>query len=251
MKRVLAFGCHPDDVEFQCAGTLALLARRGYEIHIATMTGGELGTAEHSLQEIRAIRLKEAAKAAAVIGAKFHYAGGYDLAVEYSGEYRRYAVRVMREVDPFLVFTHPPVDYHVDHEETSKLVRVAAFAAPIPNFDCHVPTRVASGVPYLYYWNAWGNKDHFGRPLPLGLSVEISSMMKVKAKMLACHASQRNWMRHHHHVDHYIEVMKSDAKAEGKRAGLKAAEGFIQHRGSSYPQDNVLKTILKNLCVEF
>jgi len=251
MKRVLAFGCHPDDVEFQCAGTLGLLARSGYEIHIATMTGGELGTAEYPLQEIRAIRLKEAAKAAAVIGAKFHYAGGYDLAVEYSGEYRRYAVRVMREVDPFLVFTHPPVDYHVDHEETSKLVRVAAFAAPIPNFDCHVPTRLASGVPYLYYWNAWGNKDHFGRPLPLSCCVEISSMLKVKAKMLACHASQRNWLRHHHHVDYYIEVMKADAKAEGKRSGLKAGEGFIQHRGSGYPQDNVLKTILKNLCVEF
>lgn len=251
MKRVLAFGSHPDDVEFQCAGTLGLLARRGYEIHIATMTGGELGTAEYPLQEIRAIRLKEAAKAAAVIGAQFHYAGGYDLAVEYSAEYRRYAVRVMREVDPFLVFTHPPVDYHVDHEETSKLVRVAAFAAPIPNFDCHVPTRLASGVPYLYYWNAFGNKDYFGRPLPLHCSVEISSMMKVKEKMLACHASQRNWMKHHHHVDYYINIMRADAKAEGKRSGLKAGEGFIQHRGSSYPQDNVLKTILKELCVEF
>ena len=42
MERVLAFGCHPDDVEFQCAGTLALLAERGYEVHIATMGGGEL-----------------------------------------------------------------------------------------------------------------------------------------------------------------------------------------------------------------
>ncbi len=28
-KRVLAFGAHPDDVEFMCAGTLALLAKRG------------------------------------------------------------------------------------------------------------------------------------------------------------------------------------------------------------------------------
>ena len=40
MKRVLAFGAHPDDVEYQCAGTLALLAKRGCEIHIASMTGG-------------------------------------------------------------------------------------------------------------------------------------------------------------------------------------------------------------------
>jgi LmbE family N-acetylglucosaminyl deacetylase len=214
------------------------------------MTGGELGTAEHPLQEIRAIRLREAAKSAGVIGAQFHSAGGYDLAVEYSAAYRRRAVRVIREVDPFLVFTHPPVDYHIDHEETSRLVWGATFAAPIPNFDCGVPTRLASGIPYLYYWDAFENKDHFGRPLPLSCAVEISSVLKVKVKMLACHASQRNWMRRHHHEDNYIELMKAGAKAEGERLGLKAAEGFIQHRGSSYPQDNVLKTILKDLCVE-
>ena len=44
MKRILAFGCHPDDVEFMAAGTLALLAELGYEIHIATMAGGEVGS---------------------------------------------------------------------------------------------------------------------------------------------------------------------------------------------------------------
>jgi LmbE family N-acetylglucosaminyl deacetylase len=27
--RVLAFGCHPDEVEFMAAGTLALLTRQG------------------------------------------------------------------------------------------------------------------------------------------------------------------------------------------------------------------------------
>ena len=30
--RILAFGCHPDDIEFMAAGTLALLAREGFEI---------------------------------------------------------------------------------------------------------------------------------------------------------------------------------------------------------------------------
>ena len=41
--RVLAFGCHPDDIEFMAAGTLALLAERSFEIHMATLTGSEVG----------------------------------------------------------------------------------------------------------------------------------------------------------------------------------------------------------------
>lgn len=250
MKRVLAFGCHPDDVEFQCAGTLALLGERGYEIHIATMAGGEMGSAKHPPEEIREIRLKEAARSAAVINAKYHYAGGYDLDVEYNAEYRRRTVRLMREVDPFLVLTHPPMDYLDDHEQTSRLVRFAAFIAAVPNFECAAPVRPAGRVPYLYYWNAAGQKDIFGRPLPISCSIEIGSVMKIKRKMLACHASQRDWLRRHHHYDRYLEIMERSARKEGVRAGLKLAEGFIQHLGESYPQDNVLKKILKGLCVE-
>jgi LmbE family N-acetylglucosaminyl deacetylase len=36
---------HPDDIEFTCAGTLAHLKRAGWDIHLATMTAGDLGTA--------------------------------------------------------------------------------------------------------------------------------------------------------------------------------------------------------------
>ena len=65
MDRVLAFGCHPDDVEFMCAGTLALLAEKGCEIHVATMTGGEVGSPSLTREQIRARRLQEAGAAAA------------------------------------------------------------------------------------------------------------------------------------------------------------------------------------------
>jgi len=83
MDRVLAFGCHPDDVEFMAAGTLAILAQKGYEIHIATMTGGEVGHPTKTGQQIHDQRLQEAEHAAQVIGATYHYAGGCDLEVEY------------------------------------------------------------------------------------------------------------------------------------------------------------------------
>jgi len=43
---------------------------------------------------------------------------------------------------------------------------------------------------------------------------------------------------------------KAATRAEGRPFGLKAAEGFIQHRGEGYPQDNVLKALLGDLCVD-
>ena len=250
-ERVLAFGCHPDDIEFRCSGTLALLAQRGYEIHLAVIAGGEMGSATHPPQQVREIRLRENANSAALIGAQFHFAGGYDLEVEYNADYRRMAVRVIREVDPLLVFTTPPMDYHIDHEETSRLVRHACFSAPIPNYDCGVPSRPSSRVPYLYYFNATGHCDIFGRPLPLTCAVDVSGVMAIKEKMLACHESQSAWLAKHHGYDKYLEVMKDDAARDGQRAGFPFAEGFIQHRGSGYPGDNLLKTVLGELCREY
>ena len=250
MDRVLAFGCHPDDVEFMCAGTLALLADKGCEVHIAVMAGGEMGSTQLPPQQIRQKRLDEAIAAAGVIGAKFHYAGGYDIEVEYNGDYRRRAVRVMREVDPRIVFTAPPSDYLVDHEETSRLVRNAAFIATVPNYDCGVPTRPTSKTPYLYYWNAVELKDIFGRSLPLTCAVDISTTLARKTQMLACHASQRDWLRYVSGCDEYIDFMKRSAAQEGARAGMEAAEGFIQHLGHGHPRENILKTILGPACVE-
>ena len=59
-KTVLAVGAHPDDVEILCAGTLALLKEKGWEIVISTMTAGDCGSAKLNKEEISAIRIKEA-----------------------------------------------------------------------------------------------------------------------------------------------------------------------------------------------
>ncbi len=53
-------------------GTLALLARAGWKVRIATMTGGEVGSATLTSQQIREQRLKEAAAAARVLNGHYH-----------------------------------------------------------------------------------------------------------------------------------------------------------------------------------
>ena len=249
-KRVLAFGCHPDDVEFMCAGTLVLLAQRGFEIHIATMTGGDVGTATRTRAQIRAQRLREAADAAAVIGAQFHFAGGCDLEVEYNSAYRKMATRVMREVDPQIVLTLPPMDYMADHEQTSLLVRNAAYIASVPLYSCGVRTRPTMRFPYLYYWNACALTDVFGRALPLHFGVDVGAAMKTKATMLACHESQREWLAFHNGWDAYLDTMRDWTRRQGRLIARNWGECFIQHLGNGHPQDNILKKILGNRCIK-
>ena len=41
--RVLAVGCHPDDVEIACAGTLAKCVKRGDKVVVAHLCTGSLG----------------------------------------------------------------------------------------------------------------------------------------------------------------------------------------------------------------
>ena len=250
MKRVLAFGCHPDDIEFMAAGTLALLAEKGNEVHLATMTGGEVGSPTLKIGEIRDKRLKEAAASAGLIGAAYHYAGGHDLEVEYNHHYRQLAVRVVRQVNPDIILTNAPTDYLIDHEENSRLVRNAAFIASVPLYDCGLPLAPADKIPHLYYWNAVGGIDNFGRPLPVHFGIDVSSTMKLKERMLACHGSQREWLRYINKFDSYLEEMKKKTRAQGERIGRPFGECFIQHVGNGHPTDNILKEILGDLCVE-
>lgn len=251
MDRVLAFGCHPDDVEYSVAGTLALLAQKGYEIHIAALAGGEVGHPTMKPQELRERRLAENARAAAIISGQFHYGGGHDLEVQFDVEYRRRATRIIREVDPLIVFTTPPMDYLPDHEETSKLVRNACYIASVPNYDCGVPTKPTQRFPYLYYWNASGLRDIFGRHLPLHMAVDVSSVIETKKKMLACHESQFEWLNYHNKWKNFEDIMLRDTCDQGKLINKPYAESFIQHLGSGHPTDNILKKTLGDLCVEF
>jgi len=54
---VFALGAHPDDIECTCACTLAALAQRGVEVHIAVATDGWCGSYELDGPAIAAVRL--------------------------------------------------------------------------------------------------------------------------------------------------------------------------------------------------
>jgi LmbE family N-acetylglucosaminyl deacetylase len=243
---VLTVLAHPDDAEFLCAGALIRLVREhGWQGHIATMTPGDCGSAELSPEEISAIRRREGARAAGLIGAAYHCLEERDLSIFYSEQTLEKVTRLLREVRPRLVFTHSPSDYMLDHEMTSTIVRAAAFGAPIPNFHAG-QGRLAplERIPYLYYCDPIEGKDPLGREVAPTFCVDISAVMETKAAMLAAHASQREWLLKHHGMDQYLQAMRDWAAQRGRSCGVAFAEGFRQHLGHSYPQDNLLGQLL-------
>ncbi len=247
---VLSILAHPDDAEFLCAGTLARLGKdHGWEVHIASMTPGDCGSAEHTPDEIAHIRRGEGRAAAEAIGATFHCVEERDLRVIYSEPALEKVVRLLNRIRPSVVLTHSPDDYHLDHEQTSKLVRAATFAAPIPNFLHNRPGSVElhpplEHIPHLFYCDPLEGKDAFGQPIKPLFRVDISSVIADKARMLECHESQRAWLLKHHGVDELVESMRAWGKEQGKAAGVAYAEGFRQHLGHSYPQDNLIGKLL-------
>ena len=127
---VLAALAHPDDAEFLCAGTLIRLKREhGWDVHIATMTPGDCGSVEYPPADIARIRRGEGAAAAAAVGGTYHCVEERDLRVVYAEASLEKVVRLLNAVRPRVVITHSPDDYHLDHEQCSKIVRAATFAA--------------------------------------------------------------------------------------------------------------------------
>ncbi|MEZ6059163.1 MAG: PIG-L family deacetylase [Planctomycetaceae bacterium] len=244
--RVLAIHAHPDDIEIQCAGTLLRLKELGCQISVATMTPGDCGSAEHSADEISRIRRGEAAASAQILGADFTCLEFRDLSIVFDNDSRNRMTEFLRRKRPDIILTAPPIDYMHDHEITSMLVRDACFNASVPNYKTRQwdPAPAAEKIPYLYFVDAIEGIDHFGNRQPVDFIVDVSEQFETKQRMLACHASQRNWLRQQHGIDEYMDSSRRWSAERGHEIGTEYGEGFRQYRGHPHPTDNLLGNLL-------
>jgi len=247
--RILHIHAHPDDAEIFTGGTLALLAQRGHHITIVTMTAGDCGSNHHIPSEIASIRRREAKRGAAIIGAEYLCGEFRDLAIYEDDASRRRVVWLLRRTHPDLVLTAPSNDYHCDHETTSRLVRDACFAAPAPNYDTSMygGEPVLKKIPHLYFVDPAEGTDRDSRPLVPHFVVDITSTLAVKREMLACHESQRVWLKEHHNMDNYLETMEEWSAQVGRYTGVKYGEGFRHYRMHPYPVSPLLEDLLGDL----
>lgn len=216
-------------------------------ITIVTMTPGDCGTAEYSAEEISNIRRHEAQQSAEMIGAEYHCLEFRDLAIPNDVAARKRVTECLRRTRPDIVLTAPPVDYMADHEITSQLVRDACFAAPVPNYETQQDSSAKSleRIPALYFVDAVEGADHFGIPQPWDFIVDISQTFALKLEMLACHESQRNWLKQQHGMDEYLDSCKRWSAKRGEDIGKSYGEAFRQYKGHPYPRENRLLACLE------
>src|SRR5216117_3107187 len=114
--KVVCVGAHPDDPESGCGGTLARYAAEGHAVTIVYLTRGERGIDGKSLDEAARIRTAESEAACKILGTKAAYFGQIDGATEVTRSHVDAMSRLLTAANPDVVFTHWPVDTHMDHQ---------------------------------------------------------------------------------------------------------------------------------------
>lgn len=225
---ILAIGCHPDDVEIACAGTLAKCVKRGDKVIVCHVSTGNLGHVIIPPDELSIIRVNEAKKAGSLAGIEVICAGFNDLDIyDNNKEARDKIVDVIRYADPDVIITHNPDDYMPDHTAVSRLVFDASFTATLPNYTDYPHVYSSeNGAPAklvpIYYMDTLAGVNF--NPTEY---VDISDVIDLKIQMLECHKSQLVWMREHDGID-FADMVKTCSKYRGYQCGAEYAEGFRQ-----------------------
>ena len=216
---VLAVGCHPDDIEISCAGTLIRCVRRGDNVTICHVCNGNMGHVVIPPDELREIRGREAKKAGSHAGIEVITCDVGDLLANGCDILQRDRLAaIIKEKRPDFIITHSPTDYMPDHLAVQKLVFDASFAASCPQYGA--PGAVS--VMPLYYMDNLAGMNF----LPTEY-VDVSDVFEQKIEMLECHESQLKWMRDHDHID-FADFVRTCSKFRGLQCGVAYAEAFTQ-----------------------
>lgn len=227
VRKVLAFGAHPDDLDFGVAGTVSALAAQGVEVHYGIMTDGDAGGFDPAHRaEIVAMRRDEQRAAAARVGVpEVHFLGYADGYLEPTREVQRDVVRLIRTVRPDIVVAmHPERNWsslqmsHPDHLACGEAVTRAVY--PAAENPYAYPELAEAGldayrVPWLWLYGAPDERvNHI---------VDVTRHVEAKLEAIRVHVSQ------HPDIAATERFVRAKLEATAAAAGLGAgtlAEAF-------------------------
>jgi LmbE family N-acetylglucosaminyl deacetylase len=208
---LLAFGAHPDDIEFACGGVVAKETLVGRPTHFVICSQGEAGSHGAPKQ-----RVAEAKRSAKILGASLEFIElDSDAHLEIKSAHAIKLARVVRRVKPGIVLAPSVVEnQHPDHWRLGCLVRDAVRLAryggvkELRNLNPHAIGQV------LFYAVIPEAEPRDGTPV--FIDVSRPEILSAWTASMQAHASQTA-------ARAYVEMQLSRARSNGLRAGISHA----------------------------
>jgi LmbE family N-acetylglucosaminyl deacetylase len=205
---LLAFGAHPDDIEFGCGGVIAKETRAGRAAHFVICSRGE--AASHGTP---AKRVAEAKKSAALLGATIEFiALDGDAHLEVRVVHAIKLAAILRRVRPGIVLAPSLVEnQHPDHARLGQLVRDAARLARYGGLK-ELRRQSPYAIEQLFFYAVTPEAEPPGIT-PVLMDVSAPEILTLWTAAMEAHASQAS-------ARNYVELQLTRARLRGLRAGI-------------------------------
>ena len=209
MKKVLAIGAHPDDIEFGCGGALIKHKSEGDSVHYLCMTSGEsINGITGEVLRTNEQHQKEIQDAVEVLGCNsIQRALFKDLHIPFSFDSVNVIEKEIKKYNIDTIYTHWAGDANQDHIATFKTTMAAS--RYVPNVFCYeqIPvSRMSENQMDINYY------------------IDITKEFNQKLKSSLCHDSQIiKYKSHGFDVKENLTIL---AKFRGIQARCTYAEAF-------------------------
>jgi LmbE family N-acetylglucosaminyl deacetylase len=211
LGRLLAFGAHPDDIEFAGGGVIAHETRLGRPAHFVVCSRGEAGSHGTPRQ-----RSAEAKQAAAVLGASMEFIElDGDAQLEVRAAHAIKLAAIIRRRRPEIVLA-PSLEenQHPDHPRLGQLVRDACRLARYGGLQ-ELRRQPSHAIGRLFYYAVTPEAEPRGIT-PVLIDVSAPELISAWTAAMQAHASQTSARR-------YVELQLARARLLGLRAGVEYA----------------------------
>jgi LmbE family N-acetylglucosaminyl deacetylase len=218
LSPLLAFGAHPDDIEFGCGGVVARETQAGRPAHLVVCSRGE--SASHGTP---AVRLREAKRAAALLGATLEFIElDGDGLLEPKPRHSVALAAIIRRVRPGVVLA-PSLEgnQHPDHPRLGIVVRDAVRLARFGGLR-KLQARPSHAIGALLYYAVTHEAEPEGE-VPVLIDISEPKVIDAWTASMRAHASQLR-------SRDYPGLQLARARVHGQRAGVAFAQPL-------YPND--------------
>lgn len=220
---ILAFGAHPDDVEFAASGVLLKHISMGKSVAIVDITAGEMGT--FGTPENRKV---EAINATKILGLEHREQLGLpDGSIENNEKSRLLVIQAIRKFQPQIVLANAIYDRHPDHANAAKLVADSCFLSGLKNketvFKGNIQNPWRPDAVYHYI------QDYFIEP---DFVIDISQEMNKKIEAILAFQSQFVEPKDNEPISlvGLLDQIKSANRIYGRPINAQYAEGFTTNK---------------------